>query len=288
MKAVEQFRIHAAAAWRSRRARSGGEPLPAHLVLRLDGFDAPAPTPASTLALADWHARIVSVLEVTRPLPVRVIAEAGNPLLAEVARFAWRLECPVTVRTGPGIDRHIAEALVDAGVRRIVVVAALEADVVALVAARLSRNARLDVVVEIPFRVGVDPVAATEALRAAGADGAWVGAPWRSGPTGAAGAIAGWHASFHRTPATVMAALSRFDGGVGVPRTRGVCPVGGLRVELGPDGTWSQCPFHPGATTALEFVAAWPALASHRSTIRTCTRACVHAELAPGDPGATP
>lgn len=286
MKAIEQIRIHTIAAWRAHRAGRGGEPLPADLVLRLDGFDAPDIEPVPTLKLEEWYERIIGVLVETGPLPVRVIARADNPLLAEVVRFVWRLECPATVRMGGRVGRGVAEALVDAGARRIVLVDPVDSDLAELRAARISRKARVDLLVEVGYRRGLSVAGEGARLRAAGADGVRVGAPWRGGPFEP---VAAWEASFHRTPPTVLHALPRFDDdGPGVPRTRGVCPVGGLRVELGPDGRWSQCPFQPGHVEGGEFAVAWAALGAHRAAIRACSRACVHAELAPGDPGAGP
>lgn len=311
MKFVEQLRVWGRAERRrlADQVRGRGLPVPgssfpARLDLLLDDLGTPTPAPGDA-PLEVWEARIVSWVMASGPLPVRIVGHATHPLLAELARFAWRLECPGQVRTtARGLDTTLANALIDAGVKRVTLVddggvhlgaagdaSALEAALHALSAARASRAVKVDLVVELPFPTllvaGSPDLAATSArLRAAGADGLEVGAPWQGGPWGADGQEVlsrsrAWVASFHRTAPSTWHILSRYDGaGPGAPRAHGRCPVAGLRLALGPDGMVCSCPFQQGAVTLGEDAAAvLRALADHRSRIHACERTCVHAVL---------
>lgn len=297
MKLLDQLALRARIARRRAAGRIGLSPLPASICLRLDGFDAPAPvTPA--LDLAGWEERIIGLALRLGPVPTRVVAHADNPLLPDVARFAGRLECPVTIRTtAAGLDGPRARELIDAGLRRVVVVdaqgsslrrseeepgAAVTA-VAALVAARELRQMRFDVVVELPAALldeHADPEPLAGPLRAAGADGVSVGVPWSSPHPLPLEAFSRWHASFHRTEGAAFDLLARLDGaGPGAARTKGHCPVGARRIELGADGAAYACPFK-GGRVPLGVEADLDGLAGHRSEIAACRRECAHPDLA--------
>lgn len=286
MKAIQQLAVRTRSAARAFRARHLRPGWPGHLVLRLDGFDAPGPVEAR-IDLAGWQERVVRLVRAMGPTPVRVIAAADHPWLVELVRFANRLECPVTVRTGPaGLGGREAAGLVDAGVRRVLVVGADPAGAVrALAQARGARGAVLDIVVEIPFAEAARFREIAGDARAAGADGARLGAPWTGGPYSAAqlaalAEAAEWVASFHRLDREALAAAGAFGGDApGTPRAEGHCPVAGLRLELRPDGTALACPFQPGAVAFDgEAEALYEGLAAHRAAIRACGRACWHPE----------
>lgn len=285
MKALQQLVIRSRSALRAWRARRGGAPLPGHLVLRLDDFDAPGPV-AGGASLDDWQGRVVDTLGWLGVVPTRVIARASHPLLADLARFANRLECPVTVRTGPeGLDDLVALALVDAGVRRVIVAGTGAGEAIAALSrARRERSAVVDLVVEVPAERAFGLRGEAEEVRAAGADGIRLAAPWEGGPwridvvDGVREARA-WVASFHRSDREALLALPDFVGRApGTPRARGRCPVAGLRLELGPDGRVCGCPWKAGAVP-LAGEGTWEALAPHRAAIVACDRACWHPEL---------
>jgi len=284
VKAIDQALARGRGWWQVLRATAGRPAGWGHLVLRLDGFDAPGGAASGrALTLEEWRAHVLDLLEIGGVVPVRIVATADHPLLPDVARFCARLECPVTVRTGGlGLGDRVAEALVDAGVRRVLLVGGDVGAVGALARARADRGARLDVVAEVPVGTSLEVEGA--ALRAAGADGIRVGLPWQGGPWSAAtvawlDAAAAHLASFHRSDPSVLRAAGAFDGnGPGTPRTEGHCGVGGTRLELGPDGQVRCCPFQPGAV-ALPRTDLAEALRPHREAIRACTRRCLHAEL---------
>lgn len=285
MKALQQVFIRARAAGRAWRARRGLPARPGHLVLRLDGLDAPGPVPGEA-PLEVWQEWVIDTLAWTGVVPVRVVGGATHPHLAELARFANRLDCPVTVRTGaPGLDDPVARALVDAGIRRVVIVGDEPAPAVrALARARREREATLDLLVEVPADRARALRDVAAAVRAEGADGVRLAAPWAGGPwrvdvvDGVAEARA-WIASFHRVDREALRALPDFSGdGPGTPRARGRCPVAGLRLELTPDGLARACPFKAGAVPVAG-ASTWEALAPHRAAIAACGRACWHPEL---------
>ena len=303
MKFVEQLQVWGRAGRRrladrvrARHIPLPGAPAPGRLDLCLDALGAPAPAapapPAVSLSLEAWEGHVIAWVMACGPVPVRIVAEADHPLLIDLTRFAWRLECPVHVRTtAPAMNEGVAGALVDAGVKRVTVVSGpgIEAALRALAAARVSRGVKLDVVVELPLDALIAatnlPTVAAE-LRAAGADGLRVGPPWHGGPWSPTVAetlerARTWIASFHRTDRQTWETLARYDDqGPGAPRTQGRCPVAGLRLVLTPDGKAAACPFQPGAVPMTDDVPAVLAgLADHRARIHACDRACVHAEL---------
>lgn len=311
MKALEQLVVRARTRLREGRALAGLGGRPARLVLRLDNLDAPGPIPAESLKIEDWYDAVIRVVEWSGALPVHVVARSDHPLLADVVRFAHRLECPTTLRTtAAGLTARRADELVDCGLECIVVrvagvseatqqavlgesVADTRRAIAALLAARVSRGAPLDIVLEVPFDARTAPElrALCEEARTVGVDGVrlaapWVGGPFERGALDALDCIVGQDGSFRRTPAGTVAAIRAMKGdGPGVQRARGACPVGTLRLEILPDGTLLSCPFkgdrtrmptlNPSATMAL----AWKALERHRDAIRSCDRACAHPEL---------
>ncbi|MDP2306351.1 MAG: hypothetical protein Q8P18_10030 [Pseudomonadota bacterium] len=308
---MEQLVVRARTRLREGRALAGLGGRPARLVLRLDDLDAPGPIPAELLKLEDWYDIVVRVVEWSGPLPVHLVARSEHPFLAEMVRFAHRLECPTTLRTtAAGISPRRADELVDCGLERIVVrvagvneatqravvgesVADTRRAIAALLAARVSRAAPLDIVLEVPFDARTAPElrALCEEARTVGVDGVRVAAPWAGGPfeSGALDAL-GWVAKqdrpFRRTSADTLGAVREMRGdGPGTPRKGGACPVGTLRVEILPDGTLLSCPFKGDRTRMLSrdpsgaMALAWKALEKHRDAIRTCDRACAHPEL---------
>jgi hypothetical protein len=306
VKALEQLIVRSRARWREERARRGLGGRPARLLVRVDDLDAPVPPPASTLKLDDWHEAIVRVVEWSGPLPVHIVSRAGDRLLPELVRFAHRLECPTTLRTcAAGLSPARAEELVDCGVDRVLLrVAAFEdgvqgavlgesaadarAALAALAAARASRGAALDIVVEVPFdRVTVPLMRATfDEARRLGADGGrlvapWSGGPWDAGLVDAAAAVLGGDARFDRTSAATLPAVREMRGDApGTRRTRGACPVGTLQVELLRDGSIRACPFKEGAVPLGDAMQpAWQGLASHRAAVSRCDRSCAHPEV---------
>lgn len=287
---------------REGRARLGLGGRPARLLVRLDDLDAPGTVPEATLKLDDWFDAIVRVVEWGGALPVTVIGRADHRLLAEMVRFAHRLECPTTLRTSAaGLTRARADELVDCGLERVIVRVAGVSDAVqeavlgeraedtraaiaALKGARASRGAPLDIVLEIAFdergAMEIEPL--VREARAQTVDGVRIAAPWAGGPyTPAPLDAALWLSSqrgFDRTPAETYAALRGMrGGGPGEPRTHGSCPVGVLQVELLPDATVRACPFK-GDTARLgdTMEPAWAGLAQHRAAIRSCDRSCAH------------
>lgn len=309
MKVLEQFIIQARSRFRAERARRGRPGRPARLWIRLDDLDAPGPVPAPTLNAGRWHETIVRVVEWAGALPVHVVARADHPLAVDVLRFAHRLECPTTFRTSArGLDARRAEALVDGGLDTAVVRVAGVTDatqgavlgetvddakraLAALMEARGSRAARLETIVEVPL----DARSARELprvfawARQAGADGARIAPPWRgvAPDPGAIEALAWAEAQrgrFARTPAEAFATARAMvtDGEPGAARTEGRCPVGGLRMELLPDGTARSCPFLGAPTDVGEVLAdAWAAQAPYRNAIARCGRRCAHPDLLP-------
>lgn len=295
MKLLEQFSVRARALGRRVVAPVRIPSRPASLSFRLDDLDAPGPLVPS-LDLEGWQERIVTLIQAVGVVPARVVGRADHPLLAEVARFAWRLECPVTVRTtAAGLDADRARALVEAGARTVEILdrdgaawqdeAGLTGDALRhLARARGPGAIRPDLHVEINVvdvvRHG-DPREAAAALRAAGADGVRIGAPWGGGPfpASAIDQAAGWIASLHRTTPATWAGLRRFDGdGPGAPREGGHCPIAARRWELSAEGRLYACPWKEGQAL-LPAEGPLPDLADHLAAIRSCQRACVHADL---------
>lgn len=246
---------------------------PARVDLRLDDLE------GGTLAqrpLGEWQSRVLDLFMAHGALPVTVIVLPGNPLLGEIVRFCHRLDVPVTVRTiGVDLSDRVACAIVDGGVRRVVVRAPTVAAMVALGEARTSRRARLDIEAEVDATAGLEDA---RQWVAAGADGVRVVAGWRGAPPEP------WPlreviASFQRTEPAVWRALTamRADA-LGVPREAGRCGIG-ARVVLDAEGARS-CPWKGGeaARKPAEDVGVWTALAGQRREIAACDRACWHPE----------
>lgn len=293
MRTLEHRVAEARAAWRRLAARRGGRHptrlAPARLVLRLDEGDLPDSLGAGeTLSPAAWQRALVSAVDWLGPVPVTLLAlrSAGSPTVAELVRFAHRLECPTELQTdGTGVDLNRALELVDRGLQRLVVVVggvspevhqavvggALDAAtgaVVAAVAARTDRRAALDIEVQMPWRVPaqVELRALLGWARQAGADGLRLAPPWRT--TGVpldpelVDAIEDEADPFLRLDPDVLAALDALgahqDGGPGLARPhaparrrRVPCPVGGQRLELTAHGRLVACPFKPPITQDL-------------------------------------
>jgi len=303
VKALEQLTVRARSRIRQERARFGLGGRPARLVVRLDDLDAPGAVPAAALTVDGWFDAIVRVVEWSGALPVVVVSRPDHPHLAEIVRFAHRLECPTALRTAAsGLTAARADELVDCGLERVVLrvagvsegvqaavlgetVADTRRAIAALREARESRAVALDIVLEVPFsdRTAPELRALFQEAGAVGVDGVVAAAPWVGGNYEPGSLeVLGWLQSqqvpLNRTPSTTFELLRAMrGGGPGLARTRGACPVGTLQVELLPDGTLRSCPFK-GDTATLrdDMEPAWKALAAHRDAIRACDRACAH------------
>ena len=246
------------------------------------------PVTGVPLRLEQWHERVVELLQWVGAVPVRIIAEADNPLLPEILRFCHRLEMPVTVRTGSrGLTVARAEEWVDRGMAACELVSDLdepgEAAVRALVHARHSRAVQFTVVIHAS--PGGRPLPGVfQSARDLGADGVVICAPWQ-GVNLASAARAeldtalkeGW--PLQKTSKVARTALARLaPGGPGAPRGQGSCALGGLRMALVPDGAALVCPFKTGSTLG-PLAESGAALAEHRASIRRCDRVCGHPEL---------
>jgi hypothetical protein len=264
VKLLESLRIRAASAVRRRAGRLAPARMilgdkPGRLDLRLDALDAPpahlavgaaASACGAPLDLDAWQERVVDFVQWAGPAPVRITAAADHALLPELVRFCHRLEMPTRVRTGPqGLGEARAEELLDRGMATCELVARsvgeAEDAARALVRARHSRAAPLRLVLELPTVTAED----SEAARGLGIDSVLAAAGWLGG-----------------------------DGAPGRPRSGGRCPVAATRLEVGPGGTLSICPFKAGGTAARLPEAA-AELAGHRAAIRACARECHHPEL---------
>lgn len=288
MKALQQLLLRGRAAGRRLAAEAGRPRRPAALVLRLDGTDADpgGPPGPPSLSLEDWQDHIAAVVQEAGPLPTRVIGAAGHPWMAETARFAWRLECPVTVRTTPvGLDEAVARSWVDAGVRRVILLDdGGEGTVEALAALRAGAGHRtgvFDVLVECGPEAGALAERGVR-LREAGADGVRARVPWQGrGEAAWIEAARGWIASANRSGADALAVWAEMDGaGPGAPRAAGHCPVAGLRLELRPDNRACHCPMLAGGVPmGPELAPVLAALGPQREAIHGCARRCAHAEI---------
>lgn len=324
MRFVEHALAGARAAGRRAAARRVGRSPdkvePARLVVRLDDTDLPGSLgTGDALQLGDWRKLIAGTVEWLGPVDVAVLAvHAGDhPQLAEVIRFAHRLECStLLVCDGSGVDLARAEELVDRGLqavrilvggvseevqRAVVGNSVLEATaaVQAMAEARRDRGAALDLEVGVPWQADADRElrAVLGWARQAGADGLRVLAPWHARDMPAdpelLDSLAAAERPFFRTSAAALAELHAMvanqDGEPGLPRRSGParrrrfrCPVGGQRVEVGALGRVSCCPFKaPIGQLDGRLVDTWASAGPHLEAIAACERACAHPELAP-------
>ena len=304
-------------AW-SRMASTDPEMVaPARLVLQLDDTDLPGTMGNSEeLTVHGWHQLIAQVVEWIGPVPVTVIAthSAGDPLVDELVRFAHRMECHTTLVTdGTGIDEARAETIVDMGLSAVRILVGGVSDgvqkktvgnfaheatraVAALLAARRSRGCDLDVEIMIPWVEGVtaELTAVVGWAKQAGVDGFQVVAPYKAARLPAdpesLDTVVDQAGSFCRNTTYSIEELHSMvahqDGGPGLDRTharrRGKCPVGGQRIVIGARRAVYSCPFHaPIGVLGDELSAVWSEAGPHLEAISSCSRVCVHAELAP-------
>lgn len=235
--------------------RGGG---PSSLWIALDGAQ----------PLQVWQDRVLDLFLAHGPVPVTIAADADCALLPDVVRFCHRLDVPVTVRTGAaGLDLRAAESLVDAGARRVVVLAPTAEAFVALVAARTSRGARMDLEAEATAAASITDA---RGWVASGADGVRVAAGWTGAPP-EPWPLRDLIASFQRTPPELWRALSRMAGESepGAPRQAGTCGAVS-RLVLDSAGL-HQCPWKSGGGAD-----SWAALDGQRAEIRACRRDCWH------------
>jgi hypothetical protein len=171
--------------------------------------------------------------------------------------------------------------------------------VMALLAARDSRRADLDIEIGIPWRgrVAEELRAVVGWARQVGVDGYRVLAPWKSEdmPTDPEllDEIGGVSDVFNRTDAATLteihAMVANQDGLPGAPRSQGPsrrrrfsCPVGGQRLEITAHGHLSCCPFKaPIVAAEGDLKTRWSEAKTHLEDIRACDRICAHVELAP-------
>jgi hypothetical protein len=245
---------------------------PARLVLRL-----------SPLSTVDWDEVVSSAVQWLGPIPVKAIAVDADPMDALSAlRTAFRLGCRTSLEVGvhPIAD---AEALVRTGLTAVRIIGRSEA-LASFVAARTSA---LDV--ESALVWGTDPAVADflRWARVAQADGFRVLAPYRAVGVPDPSPLEALEAErpFYRTSRAVVAELRAMsnaaDGEPGFP-SHARCPIGGLRIEVGGDGTVVSCPFKPPVGVFDgDLRATWLAGRAHLDAIARCPRACAHPELSP-------
>jgi hypothetical protein len=220
------------------------------------------------------------------------------------------------VTAGRGIDKTRAEALVDCGLmgirvhvggvsegvqQSVVGLPAVEATdaVMALLAARESRRAPLDIEVGIPWKGRADEElrAVVGWARQVGVDGFRLIAPYKAAemPVDAEllDEIAGSSDDFNRTDSATLAEIHAMvvnqDSLPGAPKAHGPvrrrrfsCPVGGQRLEITANGSISSCPFKepiPMVEGSIDQV--WAGARTHLDAIKGCERICAHVELAP-------
>lgn len=284
---------------------------------RFDGGVVPEP---------DWSALRGAIVELVAgqgALPVDVLT-AGRPLDAGalgLIRIAHRLDCPVTVwtdgvgLTGPGAGElldvgcaavAVTVASLDDAVQRSVVgntVAEATDALVALVAARAERAARVRIHLALPWAGGVE-----EEVRGlvgwahqVGVDAVVVVPPIRGGAVGPLGewtetlrsldvwGMGGPEERYLSVLAGQPGDLPGVPRGAADPKARfRPCPVVGTRIALDGAGTVFSCPFHPPVGPMGDSIReAWRVDTEHRAAVRGCTRRCRHPALAlgPGLPG---
>jgi hypothetical protein len=278
VKAFQILLSHAGASLRTARARAGLTTLPAALHLRLDDLDAPPGTraPPEPRTHEDWQRDIAAWVRHAGPGPMHLVARATHPDLAEVARFAHRLDCVVHVRTSArGMDAELAAALLQASPASVRVRVAGTDDTVqgevlgeavsdataavehlltlrALLFGSARRGLPRIGVAWVPTEAGAPHLRGIfDLARRAALDGVLVEAPWTPSPAGPALRRAlEWarlqHPPFHETPrATLDAMLAvRNDVPETGPRRMGTtrCDAGGTRLEVRADGRFTHCP----------------------------------------------
>lgn len=324
MRMLEHAMADLRAALRRAAARTGptapGRVTPARLVLRLDDADLPGSLgEGDELTLAEWYRLLTSGVGWLRALPVTVLAVRGgrHPYLAELVRFAHRLECHTELVTdGSGMDLARAEELIDCGLAAVrvlvggvsepthhaVVGGALHEATGAVLAfseARRDRGLPLDIEVAVPW---VGPAASeVKAVigwaRQSGVDGFRILAPWRASDLPLdpelLDELSDEPAPFNRTPSATFEELHAMaaaaDGlpglartGLGFRRRSFPCPVGGQRLEISSHGRLSCCPFkEPIGVAGEDLRESWQGAGPHLQAIAACDRACAHVELAP-------
>jgi len=290
---------------------------PARLVLRLDDTDLPGTIGNSDeLSPDDWNRLIAQVVEWLGPVPVTVIAHqsAHDPHVDTLVRFAHRMECHTTLVTnGTGIDEARAETLLDVGLSAVRVVMGGVSDGVqrktvgnsaqeatravgALLAAKRSRATKLDVEIAIPWVEGatIELTAVVGWAKQAGVDGFRIVAPHKATGLPAdpelldqvVDAAEGFCRNTAYSIEELHSMVAHQDGGPGLGRDRAQrrwkCPVGGQRLVIGARRAVYSCPFHePIGVLGEEVTDVWAGAGRHLESISTCSRVCVHTDLAP-------
>jgi len=321
MRQLEQTLIRTRSVLRKAWSRVGStDPelvAPARLVLQVDDSDLSGSMGTGVpMTMAEWSQAIAQVVEWLGPVPVTVIAthNADDPQVADLIRFAHRLECSTRLVTdGTGIDVSRAETLIDMGLdsvrliiggvsedvqRQTVGNAAIEATsaVDALLEVRQERGVSLDLEIAIPWVNGVttELSAVVGWARQAGVDGFRIVAPYRADSLPADPELLDTTidegADFCRNTSTSIEELHTMvahqDGAPGIDRShsrrRLKCPVAGQRIVIGARRAVYSCPFHaPIGSFDTELKAVWSQAGTHLDSVASCSRACVHTELAP-------
>jgi len=290
---------------------------PARLILQLDDRDVEGTMGSGDeLSLREWNQAIAQVIEWLGPVPVTVIAtrNAGDVLVPELIRFAHRLECPTTLVTdGTGVDGDKAVELLSSGLSAIRFLVGGVSDEVqqrtvgndaadatggvsAMLAARRETEMDVDIEVAIPWVEGVteELTAIVGWARQAGVDGFRISAPYRAvslpaDPELLDEIVDSSEGLCRNTPISIEelhAMVAHQDGAPGLARThsrrRFKCSVGGERLVIGRRRSVYSCPFHaPIVELDVDFASGWAQAGTHLESIASCTRACVHTELAP-------
>jgi len=293
---------------------------PARVVIRLDDADLPGCLgDGPVLGPNDYDQILAQAVQWLGPIEVTILAthSADHSSLVRLVRFAHRLECPtMLVSDGTGIDKERAYDLLYAGLshvrilvggvsdqvhREVVGNSGIEATraVQDLVQVKRQCGSGVDIEVGIPWQ---GPV--TEEIRAVmgwarqiGADGMRILAPYRAENMPAdpelLDAILDAAGPFARTSDAAvneihaMVATQDAEPGVSLAespsrRKRWRCPVGGQRLVVTSRGRVHACPFKdPIGVWQGELRETFAGAREHLDAIRSCGRACAHAELAP-------